>query len=201
MDTPEAIQTATLVLLVAAGLMLRTLANLNRVDRGFDARHLLTMQVPLLPKHAEPSTRPQFYERIVAGVRALPGVHGVALGSTLPFQSAGNTRTFRVEGRQMRIEDLADALFLPSYEEGFGIPVLEAGLAGLPIFCSDIPPLRSLGGTRVMYFSPDADPRELANRIASHLSLNPTFLMKTEVRRRYLWEQIYIREIEPLLNV
>ena len=40
---------------------------------------------------------------------------------------------------------LADALFLPSREEGFGIPILEAGLAGLPVFCSDIPPLRSLG--------------------------------------------------------
>ncbi len=37
---------------------------------------------------------------------------------------------------------LADALLLPSLEEGFGIPVLEAGLAGLPVFCSDIPPLR-----------------------------------------------------------
>lgn len=95
---------------------------------------------------------------------------------------------------------LADALILPSYEEGFGIPILEAGLTGLPIFCSDIPPLRSLGGTRVTYFSTDADPRELANRIASHLSLNPVFLMKTEVRRRYLWEQIYIRDIEPLLS-
>ncbi|MFO3795811.1 MAG: glycosyltransferase family 4 protein, partial [Anaerolineales bacterium] len=49
---------------------------------------------------------------------------------------------------------LADALFLPSYEEGFGIPILEAGLAGRPIFCSDIPPLRALGGKEVMYFSP-----------------------------------------------
>jgi len=95
---------------------------------------------------------------------------------------------------------LADALFLPSREEGFGIPVLEAGLAGLPIFCSDIPPLRSLGGTRVTYFSADADPLELANRIASHLSLNSVFRMRTEVRRRYIWENIYTRDIEPLLR-
>ena len=95
---------------------------------------------------------------------------------------------------------LADALFLPSHEEGFGIPILEAGLAGLPIFCSDIPPLRSLGGTRVTYFSADADPLELANRIANHLSLNPVFRMRTEVRRRYIWEHIYTRNIEPLLT-
>ena len=44
---------ATLVLLVAAGLMLRTLANLNAIDLGFDANSLLTMQAPLMPKYAE----------------------------------------------------------------------------------------------------------------------------------------------------
>ncbi len=91
---------ATLVLLVAAGLMLRTLANLNAVDRGFDANNLLTMQVPLMPKYADPITRPPFYERVIAGVRALPGVRGTAFGSVLPFQSTGFTRSFGVEGRQ-----------------------------------------------------------------------------------------------------
>ena len=55
---------ATLVLLVAAGLMLRTLANLNAIELGFDADNLLTMQVPLQPKYADPIKRPAFYERI-----------------------------------------------------------------------------------------------------------------------------------------
>ena len=70
---------------------------------------------------------------------------------------------------------LADALFLPSREEGFGIPILEAGLAGLPVFCSDIPPLQSLGGAHVTYFSPNDDPEKLANTIADQLSSNPVF--------------------------
>ena len=47
---------ATLVLLVAAGLMLRTLANLNAIERGFDANNLLTMQVPLMPKRGPDQT-------------------------------------------------------------------------------------------------------------------------------------------------
>ncbi|RPJ22846.1 MAG: glycosyltransferase [Chloroflexi bacterium] len=94
---------------------------------------------------------------------------------------------------------LADALFLPSREEGFGIPVLEAGLAGLPIFCADIAPLRSLGGPHATYFSPDADPGELANTIANHLSLSPVFRMRTQVRRQYTWERIYAQNIAPLL--
>jgi glycosyltransferase involved in cell wall biosynthesis len=94
---------------------------------------------------------------------------------------------------------LADALFMPSIEEGFGIPILEAGLAGLPIFCSDIPPLRSLGSSNVTYFSPGADPAELANRIVNHLGFNPVFRMRTRVRREYSWEGIYAGAIAPLL--
>jgi glycosyltransferase involved in cell wall biosynthesis len=94
---------------------------------------------------------------------------------------------------------LADALFMPSYEEGFGIPLLEAGLANLPVFCSDIPPLRSLGGSYVTYFSPDDDPETIANIIANQLSSNPVFRLRTSVRGQYTWEGIYTRHIAPLL--
>jgi putative ABC transport system permease protein len=102
---------ATLVLLVAAGLMLRTLANLNAVELGFDANNLLTMQAPLMPRHADPITRLAFYERVLTGVRALPGVRSAAFASTLPFQATGNTRGFSVEGRQALPEDVPDTLF------------------------------------------------------------------------------------------
>lgn len=94
---------------------------------------------------------------------------------------------------------LADALFMPSREEGFGIPILEAGLAGLPIFCADIPPLRDLGGSHVTYFSPDADPVELANRIVNHLAFDSIFRMRVRARREFSWEGIYARQIAPLL--
>jgi putative ABC transport system permease protein len=101
---------ATLVLLVTAGLMLRTLANLSAIDRGFDADNVLTMVVPLMPKYADPSRRLAFYEPILEGVRALPGVRGAAFGSALPFQSTGFTSGFSVEGRQRLPGDDLDAL-------------------------------------------------------------------------------------------
>ncbi|HEX9840393.1 MAG TPA: glycosyltransferase family 4 protein [Anaerolineales bacterium] len=94
---------------------------------------------------------------------------------------------------------LADSLFLPSREEGFGIPVLEAGLAGLPVFCSDIPPLRSLGGAHATYFSPDENPHELANKIADYLSSDPVFQLRSDTRRQYTWGNIYAKHIAPLL--
>jgi predicted permease len=103
---------ATLVLLVGAGLMLRTLANLNAIELGFDPNNLLTMQVALPEtRYAQPAQRVAFFERVVREIRALPGVHGAAFASTLPFQATGNTRFFGVEGRQNLPGDVPDALF------------------------------------------------------------------------------------------
>lgn len=103
---------ATLVLLVAAGLMLRTLANLRAIELGFDPDHLLTMQVSLpQPKYADAGKRAEFYERVVAVLRAQPGVEAAAFGSMLPFQSIGNTNWFNIEGRDAPPNEIRDALY------------------------------------------------------------------------------------------
>ena len=95
---------------------------------------------------------------------------------------------------------LADALFLPSREEGFGIPVLEAGLSGIPIFCADIPPLRDLGLDYVSYFSPDGSPSEIASMIVEQLSFSPLFGFRTHVRSHYTWREIYSKQIKMLIR-
>jgi mannosylglucosylglycerate synthase len=95
---------------------------------------------------------------------------------------------------------LADLLFLPSREEGFGIPVLEAGLAGIPVFCADISSLRELGGKQAHYFSPDADPDEVGDQIADVLVADPTYEMHKRALSQYSWERIYQTRIAPLLE-
>jgi mannosylglucosylglycerate synthase len=94
---------------------------------------------------------------------------------------------------------LADGLLFPSRYEGFGIPVLEAGANGLPIFCSDIPPLRATAGDAGVYFAPDDAPAAIAARIAAALDTDPRARLRRAVRTRYTWEAIYRREIRPLL--
>lgn len=94
---------------------------------------------------------------------------------------------------------LADILFLPSREEGFGIPVLEAGIRGIPIFCADIPSLRELGDSQVNYFSPDENPSRLAKQLANWLRTDSLFSLRKRIASEYIWEQIYIKHIEPLL--
>lgn len=95
---------------------------------------------------------------------------------------------------------LADALLFPSTQEGFGIPVLEAGLVRLPVFCSDIPPLRETGRSEVHLFPPDADPTDVAALIQRSLNTNPAHILHRRVLGSYLWEAIVRRKVIPLLE-
>jgi mannosylglucosylglycerate synthase len=95
---------------------------------------------------------------------------------------------------------IADALILPSYEEGFGIPMLEAGLARLPIFCSEIAPLRELAGDEAAYFSPDGDPRQVADLIHRTLIADRATQLRRRVLERYDWRRIVHQDIEALLG-
>lgn len=97
---------------------------------------------------------------------------------------------------------ISDALFFPSTQEGFGIPMLEAGFAGLPIFCSDIPPFRETGGEDVTYFDPLNEPAaDIAARILSTLIASPTARLRVRVRHHFRWQSIIQNRLVPLLEV
>lgn len=94
-----------------------------------------------------------------------------------------------------------DALFFPSSQEGFGIPMLEAGLARLPVFCSNIPPFLELGEQNVTYFAPDADPALLAQIILTTLENDPAYRLRRSVLEKYTWDKIFEQKILLLLDV
>lgn len=122
---------------------------------------------------------------------------GLAGSAHFAVEHAAEGLTDEVVGDLYR---LADALLLPSREEGFGIPLLEAGLARLPVFCADIEPLRALGADDVTYFSPDADPRAVAAIVAQRLGHDPAYRLALRTRQRYTWERVYAEHIAPLLR-
>ena len=88
-----------LVLLVGAGLMMKSLVRLLAVDPGFNPDNLLTMRV-LLPmnKYAEEAKLIAFHQQLISRVENLPGVKGVGSVNILPLLG-GNTATFIAEGR------------------------------------------------------------------------------------------------------
>lgn len=98
-----------------------------------------------------------------------------------------------------RLYALSDALFFPSREEGFGLPVLEAALHRLPIFCTDVEPINSLIEHGVHVFAPDASPGEIASLIERTLDRSPAYRARREVLRRYSWDVIWREHLAPLL--
>lgn len=104
------------------------------------------------------------------------------------------------EATMANLYHLADALLFPSTQEGFGIPVLEAGLARLPVFCSDIPPLRETGGSQVHPFTLDAHPADVARLIQRTLAANPAHILRRRVLAHYTWETIVRHRLIPLLE-
>jgi glycosyltransferase involved in cell wall biosynthesis len=96
---------------------------------------------------------------------------------------------------------LADALFFPSTQEGFGIPVLEAALAYLPVFCADIPPLRATAGELANYFDPLKEPASnIAARMLAMLGQSDPFALRVRVRQHFRWDTIIERTLVPLLQ-
>ena len=94
---------------------------------------------------------------------------------------------------------LADVLLFPSLDEGFGIPILEAGAHRLPIVCSDLPALRDLAGDAALYIAPDAEPGAVAALVLAWLDEDPRVAFARRVRTEFSWEVIYRRAIAPLL--
>ena len=124
----------TVMLVVGAGLLLRSLLRLSRVDPGFDATRVLEAQYQL------PSTRypidfkrfpdlPEinaFHARMLAAVRAIPGVAGAALAGSPPLDP-GFTNSFTIVGREAEsahYPEIRTRFLSPGYLETMGVPLL-----------------------------------------------------------------------------
>jgi putative ABC transport system permease protein len=115
-----------LVLLVSAGLLLRSIERLFAVDAGFDTTRLLTMQVQGSGRRLDSdAARLRFFEQILESVRKLPGVEAVALTSQLPLSGDRDGYGIRLDG-QHDLKDVSGALryaVTPGYLDTMRIPV------------------------------------------------------------------------------
>jgi predicted permease len=89
-----------LVLLVGAGLFLRSLASLQDVNPGFQPNGIITASVALPPvQFADAAKRVIFYRAVLERLASLPGVTTVAAGLPVPFSGRGGSASFGIEGR------------------------------------------------------------------------------------------------------
>ena len=117
-----------LMLLIGAGLLMRSLSGLRSIDPGFDASNTLTATV-VIPnaKYSTPEQRNQFFDRVLQNVRALPGVTSAGWIDNLPLQG-GSTQYVAVEGqppmKESEMPVVAVRLPSPGYFETSKIPIL-----------------------------------------------------------------------------
>ncbi len=112
------------------------------------------------------------------------------------------TQPFEVDahiiGDLYRVSDL---LFMPSFREGFGMPILEAGLIGMPIAASaTIPAVHELSSEDIITFDPQTTPQELAAKLWNWLQDLPTYRLRRRVRLNYSWDILVQNRLKPLLE-
>ncbi len=148
---------AALVLLTGAGLMIQTMAKLRAIDIGFRPDHLLTMRTALGPKYKDPVKAIDYLNRVLAQVRSLPGVQNAAYGSTLPFQSIGNTNGYEIEGQPTDRDYSPDALLRvgsSDYLQTLGVKLI-AGRLFNPSDISETAPVLVVNETLARHYWPN----------------------------------------------
>jgi len=88
---------------------------------------------------------------------------------------------------------------MPSHREGFGMPVLEAGLVGIPVVTTPVPAAVEIGGQQVILFDREQNATQVAAKILDWARSSSVHQLRRRVRQRYTWEQIFEDDIKPLL--
>src|SRR4029077_14007761 len=150
-------------------------------DRGHDARLVIT-------GGADPHDPD--------GVDYLHELHGLVLAAgardVLVVDEIGHSADQRLVADLYAV---ADALILPSASEGFGLPMLEAAVARLPIVCTDLPVLREVVGTVARCGPLDGDATAFAEAVEAAIEGSPVTRLAGGVRRASDWRTIVTEHV------
>jgi len=119
----------SLVLLIGAGLMVRTLCELRNVRPGFDSSNVLTMSVAVpRDRFPSPATQVNFFQETLQRVRALPGVEDAGAIDDLPLGGGGSHQPFSIEGRPLlpmaEQPEVDVRMISPGYLRAMRVPII-----------------------------------------------------------------------------
>jgi glycosyltransferase involved in cell wall biosynthesis len=80
------------------------------------------------------------------------------------------------------------------------MPVLEAGLVGLPVIATDVPAISEMDFEKAFIFPLDIEPQHLAQQILVRMDASPEHQLRVKVRQNFTWKAIFERDILPLLE-
>jgi len=152
----------SLMLLVGAGLLIRTLWSLRNINAGFDANHVVTMSVSIpSTKFARSAQQISFFNQVLERVRAMPGVQSAGVIDALPLSDNSSHMGIQIEGR--RVLSMADQpevdvhIISPGYMSAMHIPLLR----GRELDDSDVaghPGAVLISASMAKQFWPNQDP-------------------------------------------
>ncbi len=162
-----------LVLLVGAGLLIKSFLRLRSVDPGFNPAGALTAQIPLSQrKYPEDSQRVAFYTQLIEKVAALPGVQAAGAAMVTPLSGNDFVLGFRIEGRPPypagSEPDTNYYSVTPGYFKAMGIPLLRGRLF-TERDTKDAPRVIIINETMAKRFFPGEDP--IGKRL--HVTMGP----------------------------
>lgn len=155
-------------------------------DRGVAARLIVT---------GAPDPHQADGGRYFDELKALTGMRGVE-----------HQVVFGGEERELADDDvrglyaLCDGLFFPSWSEGFGLPLLEAGLQRMSVWCSDLPVHREVIGVGAHWFDPRGEAVELGGRMARWCRTDEGLLARRRIWREHDWRWLCKERLVPLLQ-
>jgi putative ABC transport system permease protein len=151
--------TLAMMLLVAAGLMVKSFIQLQKLDPGFKPEGLLTVQLSLPEtRYPEPHQKSAFFRELVAVAGRLPGVVATSVSSSVPPERVGILEIFEVEGQPTPAgvnRPMAEELVIgPDYFRVLGIPLLQ-GRAFKPSDDANALPVALINQTLARRYFPD----------------------------------------------
>ena len=151
----------SLVLLVGAGLLIRSFILLQQVKPGFNPKHLLSVELSLPPAKYTEIQQVQFFDQLLGMLGQQPGVEGVAISTDLPLGGNADFLAFSVEGRPLaptdRTPDAEVRIISPEYFRTLQIP-LWSGRILTDRDTNDVPDAVVINETLARKYFPGEDP-------------------------------------------
>jgi len=151
----------SLMLLIVAGLFVRSLRAVERMDIGFDPNQLLNVTLdPSLNNSTEIQTN-EFYRSLETRVRALPGIQSVSLAASVPMGSTLGNQSVYIEGRRVPSGQRAPGAFFNSVDEPYFDTLRIRVLLGRAFTDTDSetsPRVVIVNETMAKHFWPEQDP-------------------------------------------
>lgn len=187
------------VLLVSAGLLIRSFFQMQRADTGFDSTNVMTAGLPLSDKrYPDPVQLDSYLRQIVGNLESVPGVRDVAFTSALPMQGWGYGMPFQISDRPAVDRANRQACFFkmvgPSYFRAVGMRLREGrGLTDHDVAGS--PPVTVINQTMKRKYFPDQDP------IGKRILVQQIIPGKTQLGPDIAWEVVGVVGDERVTNL